>query len=118
MAHEVLIWESNVVCAYPPTPPPTPQQVAALLDQPGQLAEGGRRYHHFCAECHGGGGISGIKAIPDLRHTQLPYEAFDAVVRQGLKVSNGMPNLSRWVTAEDTRLIKTWLESQRDAAPR
>jgi hypothetical protein len=25
-----------------------------------------------------------------------------------------MPNLGRWVTAEDTALIKKWLESVRD----
>jgi len=99
-------------------PPPTPEQMAAVLDAPGALADGGRLFHKNCAECHGGSGISGSKAIPDLRHTPLPYEAFDAVVRQGLKANNGMPNLGRWVTAEDTRLIKTWLEAQRDAEPK
>ena len=71
----------------------------------------GRLYHDSCAECHGGGGVSGTKGIPDLRMTALPYEAFDAVVRQGLKAANGMPNLGRWVTAADTAAIKKWLES-------
>ena len=36
---------------------------------------------------------------------------FDAVVRQGLKVSNGMPNLGRWGTASDTALIKKCTKS-------
>jgi len=97
---------------------PTAEDIAAILDKPGALGDGGRLYHNNCAECHGGGGVSGSKAIPDLRNTLLPYEAFDAVVRQGLKVSNGMPNLGRWVTAADTALIKKWLDSVRDTPPK
>lgn len=93
---------------------PTAKQIADLLDREGELPLGERLYHRNCAECHGSSGISGEKAIPDLRNTALPYEAFDAVVRQGLKVANGMPNLGRWVTANDTALIKKWLESVRD----
>ncbi len=100
-----------VTFTIPTDAPPTPEAVLAMLDEAGEVNEGGRLYHHNCAECHGGGGVSGSKAIPDLRHTPLPYEAFDAVVRQGLKVANGMPNLGRWVTAEDTKLIKLYLES-------
>jgi quinohemoprotein ethanol dehydrogenase len=103
-----------VTYAIPSAAPPTAEDIVALLDKEGDLEEGGRLYHANCAECHGGGGVSGSRAIPDLRNTMLPYEAFDAVVRQGLKVSNGMPNLSRWVTAKDTALIKKWLESVRD----
>jgi quinohemoprotein ethanol dehydrogenase len=103
-----------VTYAIPSAAPPTSKDILAILDKEGDLEEGGRLYHDNCAECHGGGGVSGTRGIPDLRNTMLPYEAFDAVVRQGLKVSNGMPNLSRWVTAEDTALIKKWLESVRD----
>ena len=103
-----------VTYTIPTEPSPTPKAVLDLLDKEGELATGGRLYHANCAECHGGGGVSGTKGIPDLRSTLLPYEAFDAVVRQGLKVSNGMPNLGRWVTAADTRLIKSWLESVKD----
>ena len=99
---------------FPLPPPPTTDDIRAILDKEGDLEDGGRLYHDNCAECHGGGGISGSRAIPDLRNTPLPYEAFDAVVRQGLRVSRGMPNLSRWVTAKDTALIKKWLESVRD----
>ncbi|HEY2774737.1 MAG TPA: PQQ-dependent dehydrogenase, methanol/ethanol family [Candidatus Binatia bacterium] len=103
-----------VTYAIPTDAPPAMTDVIALLDKKGDLEDGGRLYHKNCAECHGGGGVSGTKAIPDLRYTQLPYESFDAVVRQGLKVSNGMPNLARWVSASDTALIKKWLEAQRD----
>ncbi|MFN2376182.1 MAG: PQQ-dependent dehydrogenase, methanol/ethanol family [Candidatus Binatia bacterium] len=107
-----------VTYAIPSAAPPTARDIETILDTEGELAEGGRLYHNNCAECHGGGGVSGSPAIPDLRRTALPYVAFDAVVRQGLKVSNGMPNLSRWVTASDTALIKKWLESVRDNEPR
>jgi quinohemoprotein ethanol dehydrogenase len=107
-----------VTFAIPDAGLPPMADTIALLDKEGDLAEGGRLFHKNCAECHGGNGVSGTKGIPDLRHTPLPYEAFDAVVRQGLKASSGMPNLGRWVTAEDTRRIKNWLEAQRDAAPK
>jgi quinohemoprotein ethanol dehydrogenase len=98
-------------------PPPTAKQIAEMLDKPGDLPSGERLYHQNCAACHGSAGVSAVKAIPDLRYTPLPYEAFDAVVRQGLKAANGMPNLGRWVTASDTLLIKKWLESVRDKSP-
>jgi len=104
-----------VTYAIPDDAPPTVEGIKKILDKEGELAEGGRLYHNNCAECHGGGGVSGTKGIPDLRHSLLPYEGFDAVVRQGLKVSNGMPNLGRWITASDTALIKKWLDSVRDA---
>ena len=97
--------------------PLTAKAVLDIIDKEGDLALGERLYHRNCAECHGSAGMSAVKAIPDLRFTPLPYSAFDAVVRQGLKVHNGMPNLGRWVTANDTALIKKWLESIRDKSP-
>jgi len=102
-----------VTFAIPSAALPATSAVKDILDKEGALGDGGRLYHNNCAECHGGGGVSGTRGIPDLRDTTLPYEAFDAVVRQGLKVHNGMPNLARWVTASDTALIKKWLESVR-----
>ena len=95
-------------------PPPTSEQMMEFLDREGDINEGERRFHKNCAVCHGAGGQSGSGAIPDLRNSVLPYEAFDAVVRQGLLVGRGMPNLGRWVSAEDTMLIKKFLETRRD----
>lgn len=106
-----------VTYAIPTAAPPTPEDIAGLLDTPGEVADGGRLFHDQCAACHGSSAVSGTSAIPDLRKTPLPYEAFDAVVRQGLKASSGMPNLGRWVTATDTALIWKWLESIRSATP-
>ncbi|HXC51329.1 MAG TPA: PQQ-dependent dehydrogenase, methanol/ethanol family [Candidatus Limnocylindrales bacterium] len=108
----VITWSLPVDSA-----PLTAKAVVDMIDKDGELAAGERLYHRNCADCHGSAAVSSVKAIPDLRFTPLPYEAFDAVVRQGLKVSNGMPNLSRWVTANDTALIKKWLESIRDKSP-
>lgn len=100
-----------VTYTIPTAAPPTEADVAELLDAEGDLAEGSRLYHTRCAECHGAGAVSGTVAIPDLRKSQLPYPAFDAVVRQGLRATGGMPNLGRWVSSSDTALIKKWLDS-------
>ncbi|HYC00753.1 MAG TPA: PQQ-dependent dehydrogenase, methanol/ethanol family [Candidatus Limnocylindrales bacterium] len=98
--------------ATPELPPAS--AVAELLDKTDEFARGERIYHKWCAVCHGAAGITGNVGIPDLRHTKLPYPSFDAVVRQGLLAGAGMPDLGRWVSAEDTRLIKSYLEKRRE----
>ena len=97
-------------------PAPTEAEVAALLDKPGDVAEGGRIYHEHCAACHGGGGVAGGTSIPDLRMTPLPYEAFDAIVRTGTLHKLGMPGWGHLLNSTDTLLIKKYLESQKAAA--
>ncbi|MFT4570517.1 MAG: quinohemoprotein ethanol dehydrogenase [Hyphomicrobiaceae bacterium] len=94
---------------------PSLEAVAELLDKPGDLPRGERLYHKHCATCHGGQGISATDGLPDLRYTALPWEVFDKVLRDGLLRHAGMPPFTDWLTDDDTRLIKTWLESQREA---
>lgn len=96
-----------------------PEDLASdFVNGGGTTEEGERAYHRNCAMCHGARGVSGSAAIPDLRRSELPYETFDAVVRQGLLAGKGMPNLARWVTASDTLLIKRYLDSERQSATR
>lgn len=93
-----------------PTSLPSAGDVAALIDKAGRIEDGERLYHKYCAVCHGATGVSGTPAIPDLRHTQVPYEGFDQIVRKGLLSPKGMPNLGAYLKASDTRLIKDYLE--------
>jgi len=96
--------------ALPASPLPSAEAVTELLDRPGAIEDGGRLYHKNCAACHGAAGVAGTSSIPDLRTSKLGYDTCDAIVRQGLRASAGMPNLGQWVSADDTRLIKAYLE--------
>ena len=53
---------------------------------------GTKHYAESCAWCHGGGAVSGGMA-PDLRESPIVMsrEAFKAVVVDGAKAMNGMP---------------------------
>jgi quinohemoprotein ethanol dehydrogenase len=87
----------------PETPPPT---FANPVDLPDfeideQLAEAGAtEYGEACHFCHGGGAVAG-GAAPDLRESPIVMsrEAFKAVVVDGAKVMNGMPQFK---TLDDT----------------
>lgn len=92
---------------------PTAADIAAALDTPGELADGQRLFHKHCAVCHGASAVSSSDAIPDLRFSRLPYAAFDRIVREGLMAGAGMPHFGLFLEANDTQLIKSWLESRR-----
>jgi quinohemoprotein ethanol dehydrogenase len=96
-------------------PFPTEAEVAKLLDEPGDVAEGGRIYHEHCAACHGANAVAGGTSIPDLRKAALPYEAFDAIVRTGTLHKLGMPGWGHLLNATDTYQIKQFLDSRKDA---
>jgi quinohemoprotein ethanol dehydrogenase len=97
---------------------PSAADIAAVLDTPGDLADGQRLFHKHCAVCHGAMGVSSNDAIPDLRKSRLPYAAFDRIVREGLMEGAGMPHFGGYLDASQTQLVKTWLEGQRDGASR
>jgi len=89
---------------------PSAEDFAELLGNPGALQKGERLYREHCAVCHESAALSGGPPGHGLRGDKLGYEDFDAVVRRGLRASKGMPDLGRWLTAKDTRLIKSYLE--------
>jgi len=97
-------------------PPPTTDEIKALLDQPGEIADGGRLFHHHCAACHGANAVAGGTSIPDLRKSVLPYEGFDDVVRNGVREKLGMPNFGRLLKMSDTKLLWGYLDSRRASA--
>ncbi|MEQ8234680.1 MAG: c-type cytochrome, partial [Gammaproteobacteria bacterium] len=82
----------------PQTNPPTfPEPLAApdFVVDASLLDEGSWLYKESCSMCHGGGAVSGGYA-PDLRASPivLSAEAFKAVVVDGAKRQNGMPDFN------------------------
>jgi quinohemoprotein ethanol dehydrogenase len=98
-------------------PPPTREQAAAVLDTPGEIADGGRLYHEYCAVCHGVNAIAGRTSIPDLRKSPLPYVAFDEVVRTGLRAPLGMPSFAHLLSETDLKQIWGFIDAQKPAMP-
>jgi len=79
----------------PPQPLPYfPQPIVATdfsIDER-QATHGARLYGRYCGICHGGGAVANAMA-PDLRASGIPlnFEKFSEVVRDGSRVSHGMP---------------------------
>jgi mono/diheme cytochrome c family protein len=96
---------------------PTPAQFEALITQTGALPAGERLYHTWCARCHGSGGVSS-SSLPDLRDSLSRLgENFDLLARHGLP-GTGMPDMGRFVSAEDAGLIRRYLESRAELTGR
>jgi len=69
-----------------------------------------------CALCHGSGLKAG-GAAPDLRRSPVPVDpaAFDAVVREGALVPNGMPGFPE-IPSADLELMRHYIRSEARAA--
>jgi quinohemoprotein ethanol dehydrogenase len=78
----------------PPLPPPFYPEPIVIpefeIDE--QLAQQGEQIYWSCFNCHGGNMFGGGMS-PDLRASAVPLdeEAFAATVRDGVKISMGMP---------------------------
>ena len=94
-----------------PEAAPTPEQVEALISRPGDLADGERLYHRWCARCHGAGAVS-ASGLPDLRAARAKLgPAFDQITLAG-RPAAGMPAMRAYLDAGDVALIGRYLESQ------
>jgi quinohemoprotein ethanol dehydrogenase len=109
-------WGEMLTFALPTEGLPPNDAIEDAITKAGRLNDGERLYHSKCAVCHGANGVSGSPAIPDLRNTKVPYQAFDMIVREGLLEKVGMPSFSGRLTADDTRLIRDYLDSRKTAA--
>jgi len=65
-ARGVKIGSGRLIVYALPESAPTPEQIQAFLERPGEVADGERLYHRWCARCHGAGGVS-ASSLPDLR---------------------------------------------------
>lgn len=77
----------------PPPYFPTPLNEPTFILENEQATKGAGVYSGKCGICHGGGVVAGGMA-PDLRASKIPVDkmAFTNVVRDGAKVSMGMPS--------------------------
>jgi PQQ-dependent dehydrogenase (methanol/ethanol family) len=95
--------------------PELPAAVTPVLDPPPELGDaetwkaGKALYHAYCGMCHGDAAVSGV--LPDLRLSPLNRhaEAWDAVVRGGIRAANGMVSFSSALSAEDGERIRAYV---------
>jgi quinohemoprotein ethanol dehydrogenase len=75
-----------------------------------QIDRGARKYATFCAACHGFGSISG-QVTPDLRRssTLLTRDGFNAIVKQGALLPNGMPKFGDELADDDAEAIRAFI---------
>ena len=94
-----------------PKTAPTPAEVEAYITRPGEIADGERLYHTWCARCHGSVGISS-SGIPDIRDapTRFGAAAFGAIVEKGIP-GTGMPAMGSYMSDEELVLLREYIES-------
>ena len=82
---------------------------AGALNQ-GAVARGATLYARYCAQCHGGGGIS-AGVLPDLRSS--PYlqkaELFRLPPLEGALAQRGMPSFKTYLKADDIEAVRSYL---------
>lgn len=101
--------------AIPPSNPPTFAEPIAAPDfvvDKALLEEGSWLYKESCSMCHGGGAVSGGYA-PDLRASPivLSEDAFRAVVIDGAKRANGMPDFAKF-TDHQVSILRHYIRAQ------
>lgn len=91
------------------TPPPLnpPELMASAED----VTAGDGHYHQFCSVCHGNAANIRGANFPNLLVSPLLHaqEAFDSVVMQGARSSNGMASFADKLQPEDAAEIRSYL---------
>jgi quinohemoprotein ethanol dehydrogenase len=109
-ARGVTVGKGQLLVYALPAAAPTPDQIVAYIDRPGELADGERLYHRWCSRCHGSGGVSS-SSLPDLRESVKRMGAdLEAVTLAGLH-GTAMPALGDSISEQDATLIRRYLES-------
>ena len=94
-----------------PAGTPTAEELQARISRTGELPDGERLYHNWCARCHGAGAVSS-SSLPDLRDSVRRLgDGFNAIARHGLP-GTGMASMLDSVSDEDAELIRRYLESR------
>ncbi len=110
-ARGVKVGTGRLIVYALPEAPPTPEQIQAFLERPGELADGERLYHRWCGRCHGAGGVS-ASGIPDLRMSVARIgEHLGGIARRGLR-GTGMPAMGDSVSEAEMQQIQAYLESR------
>ncbi len=84
--------------------------LAERLERTDPVSRGERVFHHYCARCHGAGAVSN-DLLPDLRKmTPGTRNNFDAIVRDGIYASRGMPSFGEVLGDEQIKDLQLYLE--------
>ncbi len=97
--------------AYIDIPQPPPMQTT-----PEQVAAGEAAYHQYCSVCHAPGITASGGGVPDLRYSSAStHQAWDAIVRGGAYVGNGMASFAHVLDAAEAEAIRAYVIEQTKA---
>lgn len=91
--------------------PPLPKAYASLGTdaEPVEIGRGFNAYMNYCMGCHMNPGAGG-GAIPDLLMSNHSiFDNYDKIVLEGMLASQGMPNLSEYISKEELDDIKSYV---------
>lgn len=101
--------------AHQPLPAATEAMRPVVLPPEGELnpeavARGGAQFARYCAQCHGGGGVS-AGVLPDLRSSPYLQSAnlFRLPPLEGTLTKRGMPDFNAYLKADDIEDIRSYL---------
>ncbi|MDJ0786383.1 MAG: PQQ-dependent dehydrogenase, methanol/ethanol family [Myxococcota bacterium] len=79
------------------------------------VLRGNHAFHRWCGTCHGPGVVSG-GVLPDLRKSAAAiYDIYPAILLEGAKLPNGMPNFSPFIGPDDVEAIRAYVLTRRAA---
>jgi quinohemoprotein ethanol dehydrogenase len=89
--------------------PPT-QMVLDRITAPGEVFDGERTFHKYCAACHGGGAVAMV-GMKDLRKSSPETKAaFADIVLRGALRGAGMPQFSEYLSEDDVVKLRAYLD--------
>src|SRR5262249_10455070 len=90
--------------------PPPAQMVLDRITAPGEVYDGERIYHKYCAACHGGGAVAMV-GMKDLRRISPETKAaLGDIVLHGALRGSGMPSFGQYLAETDVGKLRTYLE--------
>ncbi|HTO06549.1 MAG TPA: PQQ-dependent dehydrogenase, methanol/ethanol family [Myxococcota bacterium] len=90
--------------------PPAPQTVLDRITAPGEVYDGERIYHKYCASCHGGAAVAMV-GMKDLRKISPETKAaLPDIVLHGALRGAGMPSFGQYLAETDVAKLRTYLE--------
>ncbi|MFI5317450.1 MAG: PQQ-dependent dehydrogenase, methanol/ethanol family [Myxococcota bacterium] len=91
-----------------------PQALLDRITAPGEVYDGERLYHKYCAACHGGSAVAMV-GMRDLRKSSPEVrQAFADIVRKGALRGSGMPDFAQYLSDADVAKIRTYLDHRAD----
>ncbi|MCY4155546.1 MAG: PQQ-dependent dehydrogenase, methanol/ethanol family [Gammaproteobacteria bacterium] len=108
--NRIVAYTLDGTAELPPLAPlPEPPAPPAHRADAQTVALGKLRYHQYCSRCHGDAGIS-AGVLPDLRHLDADTHAlWDAIVRGGSRLDQGMPGFAAHLQKTDTDAIHAYV---------